>query len=337
MAQTLFDKIWNEHIVSRSSSLPAMLYIDTHFINKVTSPRAFDALRKRDLAVFRPKQTVILHEPGNKLPIPLSDLGRFQLDLLYKNCSDFEIEVNTQNANYDSNLMASPGQTIVCDPDQTNNIGAFGVIAIGINKTQVSQVLLTQCLLMQKPKTMKIEINGKLRKGLGVKDINHFLIYEISSMGAKGYFVEFGGDTILSLDMDGRIAICNMSREIGAEGGIIAPDELTFDYLKARGIAADTELDDEYPVSWKTLFSDETSVFDEVLEFDAEDIRPGSYGIGISKLLSSQYLKEPQVSYDSEGIIEGYMITDYILSQKDSIEDFERTQAYKTFNGVNPF
>lgn len=337
MAQTLFDKIWNDHIVSRSSSLLAMLYIDIHLINKVTSPGAFDVLRKRDLDVFRPKQTVILHEPGYKVPIPLSDLGRFQSDLLFKNCSDFGIEVNTPNANFDSNLMASPGQIIVCDPDKTNNIGAFGVIAIGIKETQISQVLQTQCLLMQKPKTMKIEINGKLRRGLGVKDINQYLIYEISSIGAKGYFIEFGGDTILSLDMDGRIAICNMSREIGAEGGIIAPDGLTFDYLKERGIASDTELDDEFPVSWKTLFSDETSVFDEVLEFDAEDIRPGTYGVSVSKLLSSESLKEPQVSDDRAGIIEEYISTDYILSQKDSIEDFERTQAYTTFNGVNPF
>jgi 3-isopropylmalate/(R)-2-methylmalate dehydratase large subunit len=336
MAQTLFDKIWNDHIVSRSSGFPDTLYIDTHFINKATSPEAFEALRKRDIPVFRTKQTVVLNEKEFSIPNPVSDLIRFQLGLFNKNCSDFGIELATQKRSYDSKILASPGQTVVCDRNNTNNLGAFGVIAIGINQEQVEQVLASQCLLMQKPKTMKIEVNGKLRKGLGPKDINHYLISEISSTGARGYFIEFGGDTILSLDMEGRIAICNMSREIGAEGGIIAPDELTFDYLKERGIAPETGLDEVHPDSRKNLFSDETSVFDEVLEFDAEDIRPGTYVIGISKLLSSEPFNQGPVLYESAGIFQGYNDTEYILSQKEFIEEFERTQAYKTFNGVNP-
>ena len=335
MAQTLFDKIWNEHIVSRSSGFPDTLYIDTHFINKVTSPGAFDGLRERDMHVFRAKQTHVLHEQESKSLIPTSDPICFQLDVFNKNCSDFGIEMATQQVKYDGRILASPGQTIVCDPDHTGNLGAFGVIAIGIKQAQVEQVLAFQSLFIQKPKTMKIEVNGKLRKGLGAKDINHHLISEISSGGARGYFIEFGGDTILSLDMRDRMEICNIGREIGAEGGIIAPDELTFDYLKERGLAEKTGIDEDHLDFWKTLFSDESSVFDEVLEFDAEDIMPGTYVIGASKKLNSDSFKQGPVSYDLTGIIEGYNDTEYIISQKGSIEVFERSQAYKTFNGVN--
>jgi 3-isopropylmalate/(R)-2-methylmalate dehydratase large subunit len=330
MALTLFDKIWNEHVVSRSSGLPDTLYIDTHFINKVTSPRAFEALHKRNMPLFRAKQTVVINEPEYRAHIPLSDQGRFQLDLLNRNCNDFGIEISAQTGNYDGSLVALPGQTIVCDPENTNNLGAFGVIAIGINEAQVEQVLATQCLLKQKPKRMKIEVNGKLEKGLSAKDINHYLIAEISANGASGYFIEFGGDTILSLDMDGRIAICNMSREIGAVGGIIAPDELTYDYLRELGVVSNMGLVEEYPESWKTLFSDEASVFDEVLEFDAEDIKLGNYGIGISKLIqSSMPLNEGPISYESAGILEGYNDTDFILSQRNAIEEFERSKSTK--------
>ncbi len=330
MALTLFEKIWNEHVVSRSSGFPDTLFIDTHFINKLTSPRAFESLRKRDMPVFRTKQTVAINEPEYTSHIPLSDLVRFQLDLLNRNCSDFGIEISKQPGNYDGGLIALPGQTIVCDPENTDNLGAFGVVAIGINEAQVEQVLASQCLLKQRPKRMKIEVNGKLGKGLGVKDINHYLIDEISSDGANGYFIEFGGDTVLSLDMDGRMAVCNMSREIGAVGGIIAPDELTFDYLKDLGFISETGLPEEYPESWKNLFSDETSVFDEVLEFDAEDIRPGNYGIGVSKLINASVRQDDEVlSYENAGIIEGYNDTDYILSQLDAIEEFQKSKTGK--------
>ncbi|MEJ7691691.1 aconitase family protein [Daejeonella sp.] len=330
MALTLFDKIWNEHVVSRSSGFPDTLFIDTHFINKLTSPRAFDSLRKRDMPVFRTKQTVAINEQEYTSHIPLSDLGRFQFDLLSRNCSDFGIEISGQTGNYYGSLVALPGQIIVCDPENTDNLGAFGVIAIGINEAQVEQVLATQCILKQRPKRMKIEVNGKLEKGLGVKDINHYLIDEISADGARGYFIEFGGDTILNLDMDGRMAICNMSREIGAVGGIIAPDDLTFDYLKDLGLGSETGSLEEYRESWKTLFSDETSVFDEVLEFDAEDIRPGNYGIGLSKLINASIQSGNELlSYENAGILEGYNDTDYILSQLDLIEEFQRSKASK--------
>ncbi len=335
MAQTLFDKIWNDHIVRRSSGFPDTLYIDTHFINKVTSPGAFDALRKRDMHVFRTKQTIVVQEPDYRAHIPGSEEERFQSELLIKNCSEFQIGISANNDNRDGGLIALPGQTIACDPENADSLGAFGLIAIGINEAQAELVLATQCLLMQKPRTMKIEVNGKLGKGLGAKDINQYLISEISSRGAEGYFIEFGGDTILSLDMDSRIAICKISRQIGAIGGIIAPDELTFDYLKELGFGSETGLDEENPDSWKTLFSDETSVFDEVLEFDADDIRSGIYGTEISASIK-EALKEKSFAPERTGTTEGCNDADYILSYIESIEEFEQSQAYKTFNGVNP-
>ena len=334
MAQTLFDKIWNDHIVKRSPGFPDTLYIDTHFINKVTSPGAFDSLRKRDIHVFRAKQTVVIQEPDYRTHISDSEPGHFQSDVLLRNCGEFGIPTETDSC--DGILMALPGQTIACDPENADKLGALGLVAIGITEEQTEQVLATQCLLLQKPKTMKIEVNGKLGKGLGASDIIHYLTSEVSSNGAIGYFVEFGGDTILSLDMESRIAVCSVSREIGATGGIIAPDELTFDYLKELGFSSETGLQEEHPDSWKNLFSDETSVFDEVLEFDADDIRPGVYGVGISQTIKEPQKEEP-VTQESAGNNNGYNDTDYILSYKDSIEEFERSQAYKTLNGVNPF
>ncbi len=337
MALTLFDKIWDDHVVSRNSGFPDILYIDTHFINKEASPQAFESLRKRSIPVSRVKQTIVVPEPEYTAHFPLSDVARFQVDLLNRNCTDFEIEVPQLAPRYNGGLVAYPGQTVVCDTNNIENLGALGVLAIGINEAQVEQVLATQCLLRQKPKRMKVEVNGKLQRGLTVKDINHYLISEISAEGAKGYFVEFGGDTILSLDMEGRMSVCNMSREIGAIGGIIAPDELTFDYLKEMGLTTDTGVREDYPGFWKNLFSDDDSVFVEVLEFDAEDIRPGNYGIGISKLIRITGTKSSApVSYEIAGILEGYNDTDYILSQRESIEEFELSRACKTLNGVNP-
>lgn len=334
MAQTLFDKIWNDHIVKRSPGFPDTLYIDTHFINKETSAGAFDSLRKRDMPVFRAKQTVVLHDPEYRTHIPESEPGRLQSEIHFRNCSEFGIPTGKHSC--DGSLMALPGQTIACDPENAHKLGALGLVAIGINEAEAEQVLATQCLLLQKPRAMKIEVNGKLGKGLDAKDINHYLISEVSSNGAIGYFVEFAGDTILSLDMDSRITVCSVSREIGAAGGIIAPDELTLDYLKELGFDFEARLDEEHTDSWKNLFSDETSVFDEVIEFDADDIRPGVYGVGISPTIKEPQKEEP-VTQESAGNNNGYNDTDYILRYKDSIEEFERTQASKTLNGVNPF
>lgn len=335
MTQTLFDKIWNEHSVSRSPGFPDILYIDTHLINKITSPTAFESLRKRGIPVFRPKQTVV-KEAAHNPHIPLNETTRFHLDMLSRNCSDFGLEIQDQTSlNYDKGTLALPGQIIICDHPLRDKLGAFGAIVLGISEMQVEQVLATQCLLLQQPKRMKIVVNGKLEKGLGAKDINHFLLSEISAEGANGYFIEYAGETIISLDMEGRMDICNMSKEIGAVGGIIAPDEITFDYITNLGCVRESDFDESLAF-WKSLFSDESSVFDEVLEFDAEDIRPGTYGIGILKLmpsLSEAFISE-MVSDESQGIIDGYSVTEYILSQLQDIEEYERSKAYKIFNGV---
>ena len=330
MAQTLFDKIWNEHVVSGNAGFPDTLYIDSHIINKVTSPVAFEGLRKRHIPVFRPNQTIVLTEPGFSQHIPLSDLWRFQVDMLNRNCSDFGLE-QTELSQHEA-LPAQPGQTIVCDQQNTNNMGAFGAITIGISELLVEQVLATQCLLIQKPKRMKIEVNGRLARGVGAKDINHYLLSEISASGADGYYIEFAGDSILNLSMEGRMAICNMSREIGAVGSIIAPDETTFDFMKNFGFIPEAE-NLEF---WKSLYSDESSVFDEVLEFDAEDIGPGNYGISLSKLIGSgsESARSGLIMQDGEAIIAGYNDADYLFSRLESIEEFERSKVYKIFNGA---
>ncbi|MFA6945683.1 MAG: aconitase family protein [Pedobacter sp.] len=337
MAYTLFDKIWNTHVVSSNLGFPDTLYIDAHLINKVTSPGAFEGLRKRHISVFRPGQTLVLKDAAFSQHLPLSDLSRFQLDLYNRNCSDFGLERTEQNLIDQTEAIAAfPGQTLVCDQKYTENMGALGVLAIGISELLVEQVLATQCLLINKPKRMKIEVNGRLAKGLGVKDINHYLLSEISADGANGYFIEYAGDTILDLDMQGRMTICNMSKEIGALGGLIAPDETTFEYIRRAGMMPESENPEETLSFWGSLYSDETSVFDEVLEFDAEDIGPGNYGIGISRLIPSKPANERSgmITHDGAAIIAGYNDTDYLLNHLESIEDYESSAINKIFNGA---
>lgn len=335
MAHTLFDKIWNKHVVSRNAGFPDTLYIDVHLINKITSARAFEGLRKRNIPVFRPAQTLVLKDPAYSQHLPVSDLSRFQLDLFNRNCLDFGLEKFEQNlVDQTDILIASPGQCLVFDQHHTDDLGAFGVLSINVNELLVEQVLATQCLLINKPKRMKVEVNGRLAKGLGAKDINHFLLSEISATEANGYFIEYSGDTILHLDMEGRMAICNMSREIGALGGLIGPDETTFEYLRNNGIMPESE--EETLSFWQSLYSDEASVFDEVLEFDAEDIGPGNYGIGLSRLIQSKpaNVRSEMITHDGAAIIAGYNDTDYLLSHLDSIENFESTTIYKVYDGV---
>jgi 3-isopropylmalate/(R)-2-methylmalate dehydratase large subunit len=330
MAQTVFDKIWNEHVVSSTAGFPDTLYIDVHLINKITSLAAFEGFRKRHIPVYRPNQTIVITEKSSP-HIPLSDLSRFQLDMLNRNCNDFGLN-KTEQARLDQLFpyVSYPGQTIVCDKPFSDILGALGSIAIGISELHVEQVLATQCMLIHKPKRMKIEVNGKLAKGLEAKDINHYLLSEISSDGAKGYFIEYAGDTILNLEIEGRMAICKMSREIGALGGLIAPDEKTFAYIqKNNSIMESFNKDKAYQ---SELFSDDSAVFDEVLEFDAEDIGPGNYGIGLSKLMQSNPQRTGMTAFDSSAILSGYNDTDYLLSRLENIEEFENSKDYKIFN-----
>ena len=337
MAQTLFDKIWNNHIISRNAGFPDTLYIDVHLIDRITIARAFESLRKRNISIFRPAQTLLLKDIAFGQHLPMADLSQFQRDLYNRNCSDFGMEKFNQNfVDQSDTPIAYPGQTMVFNANHTDDLGAFGVLSINIHELQVEQVLATQCLLILKPKRMKVEVNGKLAKGLGVKDINHFLLSEISAEKAKGYFIEYSGDTIMNLKIDGRMAICNISRDIGALGGFIAPDDTTFEFLRDNGMMPESENEEETLSFWRSLYSDETCVFDEVLEFDAEDIRPGKHGIGLSRIIHSKPMNErsEMISHDVAAIIAGYNDTDYLLNHKEGIKEYESSKFYKIFDGA---
>lgn len=286
MSKTLVEKIWDAHVVKREDNFPDILYIDTHLIHEVTSPQAFDGLRKRGIPVFRPKQTVATADhnvPTLNQHLPIKEeLSRYQVDMLTKNCAEFGIELYGLGHPYQGIVhvigpelgITLPGKTMVCGDSHTSTHGAFGAIAFGIGTSQVEQVFATQCLLQQKPKTMKIEVNGKLGKGVGAKDIILYIISQISAAGGTGYFIEYAGTTIQSLSMEARMTICNMSIEMGARGGLIAPDQITFDYIKGREFAPKGEEWDKQLAYWKTLYSDADAQFDKVLSFKAEDISP---------------------------------------------------------------
>lgn len=304
MGKTLFDKIWDAHIVSSKEGFPDILYIDTHFIHEVTSPQAFDGLRRRGIPLARPKQTVATADHNvptldQHLPIR-EELSRYQVDTLTKNCKEFGVELYGLGHPYQGIVhvigpelgITRPGGTYVCGDSHTSTHGAFGAIAFGIGTSQVEQVMATQCLLQNRPKRMKIEVNGKLQHGVSAKDIILYIISQISAAGGTGYFVEYAGDTIRSLSMEGRMTICNMSIEMGARGGLIAPDETTFEYVKGREFAPKGEDWDKAMAWWKTLYSDEDAEFDKVLSFRAEDIEPmitygtnPGMGIGISEVV----------------------------------------------------
>ncbi len=286
MSKTLVEKIWDAHVVKREESFPDILYIDTHLIHEVTSPQAFDGLRKRGIPVFRPKQTVATADhnvPTLNQHLPIKEeLSRYQVDMLTKNCAEFGIELYGLGHPFQGIVhvigpelgITLPGKTIVCGDSHTSTHGAFGAVAFGIGTSQVEQVFATQCLLQQKPKTMKIEVNGQLGKGVGAKDIILYIISQISAAGGTGYFIEYAGTAIQALSMEARMTICNMSIEMGARGGLIAPDQTTFDYIKGREFAPKGEEWDKQLAYWKTLYSDADAQFDKVLIFKAEDISP---------------------------------------------------------------
>jgi 3-isopropylmalate/(R)-2-methylmalate dehydratase large subunit len=314
MGKTLVEKIWDAHVVKSDVGFPDILYIDTHFIHEVTSPQAFDGLRKRGLPVFRPKQTIATADHNvptlhQELPIK-EELSRLQVDMLTSNCAEFGIELYGLGHPFQGIVhvigpelgITLPGSTIVCGDSHTSTHGAFGCIAFGIGTSQVEQVLATQCLLQQRPKTMKIEVNGHLGAGVTAKDIILYIIAKISAAGGTGYFIEYAGSTIKALSMEARMTICNMSIEMGARGGLIAPDETTFDYVKGREFAPKGENWDAAVSKWNSLYSDEDAEFDEVLSFDAANIEPmitygtnPGMGMGISQhipTISSQALSE---------------------------------------------
>lgn len=286
MAKTLFDKIWEKHIVKKIENGPEILYIDKHFIHEVTSPQAFAGMKKRGVPVFRPNQVVATADhnvPTQNQHLPITDrLSRIQVETLTQNCKDFGLELYGLGHELQGIVhvigpelgITQPGMTIVCGDSHTSTHGAFGCIAFGIGTSEVEMVLSTQCLLQNKPKKMRINIDGQLEKGVSSKDIILYIIAQITAAGATGYFVEYAGSAIRSLSMEARMTICNMSIEMGARGGLIAPDQITFDYLKDRKFAPKGAEFETKCKEWSLLFSDKEAKFDEELYIKAEDIEP---------------------------------------------------------------
>lgn len=284
--KTLFEKIWDAHVVKRAEGYPDVLFIDRHFIHEVTSPQAFDGLRKRGVKVFNTKRTTATADhnvPTKDQHLPIKEaLSRHQVETLRKNCQEFGIDLYDLGHPYQGIVhiigpelgLTLPGMTIVCGDSHTSTHGAFGNISFGIGTSEVEQVLATQCVLQYRPQTMRIEVNGTLGKGVVAKDIILYIISKISSSGATGYFVEYAGSAIRSLSMEARMTICNMSIEMGARGGLIAPDETTFKYIKGRKFAPQGEAFDQQVEQWKQLKTDEGASYDKELTYDAADIAP---------------------------------------------------------------
>lgn len=286
MAKTLFDKIWDKHVVKQVDNGPTVFYIDQHFIHEVTSPQAFNGLNQRGIQVARPAQVVATADhnvPTLDQHLPIKDaLSRKQVAALTTNCEAHGIELYGLGHEYQGIVhvmgpelgITQPGMTIVCGDSHTSTHGAFGTIAFGIGTSVVEMVLATQCLMLSKPKLMRITVDGELAAGVLSKDIILHIIAQISASGATGYFVEYAGSAIRSLSMEARMTICNMSIEMGARGGMIAPDETTFAYMKGRKFAPQGAEWEQKLAEWKELYSDADAVFDQELHINATDIEP---------------------------------------------------------------
>jgi len=284
MGKTLFDKIWDEHIVTSPDPEMDVIYIDRHFIHEVTSPQAFSGLEKRGLSFFRTENTVATADhnvPTVNQHLPIKEkLSREQVEKLGENCKKHGVELFGLGHEQQGIVhvigpelgLTLPGMTIVCGDSHTSTHGAFGCIAFGIGTSEVEQVFASQCIMQTRAKTMKIDINGKVGKGVTAKDIILYVIAKISASGATGYFIEYTGDAIRKMSMEERMTICNMSIEMGARGGLIAPDEITIDYLKEKKYSPKNfENAVQY---WKSLSSDTDAKFDHELLIDASDIEP---------------------------------------------------------------
>ena len=286
MSKTLFEKIWEKHLVKSIPDGPDIIYIDKHFIHEVTSPQAFSGIEKRGLPLFRPEKTVATADHNvptinQDLPI-VEELSRLQVQKLVDNCKRHSVELYGLGHPFQGIVhvigpelgITQPGMTIVCGDSHTSTHGAFGSVAFGIGTSEVEMVFATQCIMQNRPKVMRINVDGKLNRGVVSKDIILYIISKISASGATGYFVEYAGSAIRALSMEARMTICNMSIEMGARGGMIAPDETTFEYMKNRLFAPKENAWDEAMIEWKKLFSDEDAVFDREINIRAEDIEP---------------------------------------------------------------
>ncbi|BAG83853.1 3-isopropylmalate dehydratase large subunit [Candidatus Azobacteroides pseudotrichonymphae] len=286
MGQTLFEKIWNRHIVTTVEDGPTQLYIDRMYCHEVTSPQAFEGLRKRGLKVFRPQRITCIPDhnvPTQNQNLPIQDpVSRKQVDILDKNAKEFG--VNYYPIGHVSNGiihvvgpetgLSLPGMTIVCGDSHTSTHGALGAIAFGIGTSEVEMVLATQCILQIRPKTMRITVRGRLKPSVSAKDISLYIISQMNTGGATGYFIEYAGEAIESLSMESRLTLCNLSIEMGARGGIIAPDETTFEYIKNCEFAPKGKDWSKFLAYWQTLKSDVNASFNKEVIFDAANIEP---------------------------------------------------------------
>jgi 3-isopropylmalate/(R)-2-methylmalate dehydratase large subunit len=284
--KTLFDKVWDSHVVNSIENGPSVLYIDKHLIHEVTSPQAFNELEDRGIPVFRPNQIVATADhntPTLNQDQPIKDkLSRQQLEQLSINCKKNDITLYELGHKYNGivHVMApelgvtQPGMTMVCGDSHTSTHGAFGAIAFGIGTSQVAQVFASQCLLLTKPKSLRVTVNGKLKNGVLPKDVILYIISKLGTNSGTGYFCEYAGNAFEEMSMEGRMTVCNMSIEMGARGGMIAPDETTFEYVKGREFAPQGEEFDKKVAYWKTLPTDKGAQFDKEYSFDAADIEP---------------------------------------------------------------
>lgn len=283
---TLFDKIWDKHVVQTVNEGPTQLYIDRLYCHEVTSPQAFDGLRARGIKCLRPEKIFCMPDhntPTRNQDKPIADeVSRTQVDTLAKNAEEFGLNhfgmMNPKNGIIHvvgpERGLTLPGMTIVCGDSHTSTHGAMGAVAFGIGTSEVEMVLASQCILQTRPKTMRITVDGTLKKGVTAKDVALYMMSKMTTSGATGYFVEYAGSAVRSLSMEGRLTLCNLSIEMGARGGMVAPDETTFEYIKGREYAPKGEGWDKALAYWKTLRSDDDAVFDKEVTFKAEDIEP---------------------------------------------------------------
>lgn len=313
---TLFDKIWNNHVVQHVSDGPDQLYIDRLYAHEVTSPQAFAGLKSRGLKCFRPDHIFCMPDhntPTHDQDKPIADpISRKQVDTLTQNAHDFGLTywgmMHPNNGIIHvvgpEQGLSLPGMTIVCGDSHTSTHGAVGAIAFGIGTSEVEMVMASQCILQAKPKSMRINVEGTLNKGVTAKDIALYLMSQLTTSGATGYFVEYAGSAIRSLSMEGRLTLCNLSIEMGARGGFIAPDDVTFAYLKDNPYAPKGADWDKAVAAWKELKSDDDAIFDKEVSFNAADIEPmitygtnPGMGIGIT-----QRIPTPQTASDEKAL-----------------------------------
>ena len=334
---TLFDKIWDAHVVTTVEDGPTQLYIDRLYCHEVTSPQAFAGLRERGIGVLRPEKVFCMpdhntptHDQDKEIEDPIS---KTQVDTLTKNAKDFGLThygmMHPKNGIIHvvgpERGLTLPGMTIVCGDSHTSTHGAMGAIAFGIGTSEVEMVLASQCILQSRPKTMRITVDGELGKGVTAKDVALYMMSKMTTSGATGYFVEYAGSAIRNLTMEGRLTLCNLSIEMGARGGMVAPDEVTFEYIKGRESAPQGEAWDKALAYWKTLKSDDDAVFDKEVRFEAADIEPmitygtnPGMGMGITQHIPTMegMSEAAQVSFKKSMDYMGFQPGESLLGKK---------------------